>query len=291
MFTNYQSKKYRVTKFLSQISIFSYLLFVLTMYLLSILLCALMYCQGGYLHYSADSTVVANFFDCLYFSVITQTTIGYGDILPISYGRVIASFQALYGTIYLAIFVGLYLLKYIWTVDVVRVSKVIAFNPDERVFRVRIINLSAFDLHNISLGLWENSDKAAENYLSNKPLDLLYKNILSIASMSHWRIKTLPMEGDFINELFARIRKFYFQIDGKFIYSNYINTFKIDRNHIMCGNFADLKRAGQTIKDYKKYNWGNFDVINPVKQRAEKCANCEFCKACICTNKAELSDE
>lgn len=45
--------------------------------------------------------------DFLYYSAITQTTVGYGDILPVSeFARSLASLEALTGQLYIAILVG-----------------------------------------------------------------------------------------------------------------------------------------------------------------------------------------
>lgn len=289
---NQSSKKYRFTKFLSQISIFTFLSFVLLGYVALIVVCALLYYIFGVLHYPTspheEPVVVSSFVECLYFSVITQTTIGYGDILPNSYGRLIVSLQALIGTIYLTIFFGLYLLRYIWTIDVVRVSKVIAFDPDEKVFRVRILNLSAFDLQDIRPKLWEHYKKEGFDFISNRPIELRYEEIIKISSMSFWRIKTNPLAPERINSIFEHIKWFWFQMDGKYTYSNYIETFKIDRQQIICGAFAKLKKPKQSIKDYKNYMWENFDLVLPLEQSAEKCIKCEFWKSCICRNKAKV---
>ncbi|MFN0140041.1 MAG: potassium channel family protein [Pyrinomonadaceae bacterium] len=281
------SKKYRITKLLSQIPIIPYFFLVVGLYLISILIFALIYFKIDSLYFSADSSKACGFALALYFSAITQTTTGYGDIVPKDSARIAAAIQALYGTIYVAIFVGLYLLRYIWTVEVVRVSEVIAFDPQERVFRVRILNLSAFDLHNLSLGLWVNADKEdATYYLSNKPLPLVYNDLLSISSMSPWRIKTLPIEVTRIKEIFKLLRKFYFQIDGKFVFSNYVNTVKITKDHLLCGNFAALKEKKHSTKDYKRYRWENFDRVVPIQREEDECAPCEFSSFCICKNRA-----
>lgn len=287
MFSTYHSKKYRITKLLSQVALIPYFLLVVGLYLISILIFGLIYFNIDSLYFSADSSKVDGLALALYFSTITQTTTGYGDIFPKGSARIVASIQALFGTIYVAIFVGLYLLRYIWTVDVVRVSKFIAFDPQEQVFRVRILNLSAFDLHNLSLGLWVNADKEdATYYLSNKPLPLVYNDLLSISSMSPWRIKTLPIEVERIKEIFKLLRKFYFQIDGKFVFSNYVNTVKINKDHLLCGNFAELKEKKLSTKDYKKYHWQNFDRVLPIQREEYECAPCEFSSFCICKNRA-----
>ena len=46
-------------------------------------------------------------FDALYFSVITLTTVGYGEILPLSMpARMLAMMESLCGTLYVAVFVA-----------------------------------------------------------------------------------------------------------------------------------------------------------------------------------------
>ncbi len=50
-----------------------------------------------------------SFIDCLYFSVTTQTTVGYGDIVPISVsGKICAVIQVVFGYFYLAFLVALF---------------------------------------------------------------------------------------------------------------------------------------------------------------------------------------
>lgn len=52
------------------------------------------------------------FLDCLYFSVTTQTTVGYGDITPISVlGKVSTVIQAAFGYSYLAFLISLFISK------------------------------------------------------------------------------------------------------------------------------------------------------------------------------------
>jgi hypothetical protein len=47
-----------------------------------------------------------NCWDAVYFSIITMTSLGYGDIHPIGFGRFIASVEVLSGIILVAVFVG-----------------------------------------------------------------------------------------------------------------------------------------------------------------------------------------
>ena len=44
--------------------------------------------------------------DSIYFSIITFSSLGYGDILPVGFGKAVAAFEVLSGLILLAFFVG-----------------------------------------------------------------------------------------------------------------------------------------------------------------------------------------
>lgn len=48
-------------------------------------------------------------FDCLYFSIVTWTTLGYGDFSPTESARFLAATEALLGYTYMAILTGLFL--------------------------------------------------------------------------------------------------------------------------------------------------------------------------------------
>lgn len=52
-------------------------------------------------HAVVDDGKAAGFFDLLYFSVVSITTLGYGDFVPLGFSRVIASFQAVFGIVFI----------------------------------------------------------------------------------------------------------------------------------------------------------------------------------------------
>ena len=72
--------------------------------------------ENPYIDYSIDSltvnmTTVKDFGYCLYYSVVTFTTLGYGDIHPLGYSHILASAEALTGAFFMALFVVVFARK------------------------------------------------------------------------------------------------------------------------------------------------------------------------------------
>ena len=57
--------------------------------------------------YDGESIVRGSFVTSTYFSIVTWTTLGYGDLQPIGLLRLVAAIEALLGYLYMALFVGL----------------------------------------------------------------------------------------------------------------------------------------------------------------------------------------
>lgn len=74
------------------------------------IVCVLLFCStyfwllSPYGHGTNQPNI--GWFDSLYFCVITFSSLGYGDILPIGFGRVVASIEVLTGLLLVAVFVG-----------------------------------------------------------------------------------------------------------------------------------------------------------------------------------------
>ncbi|MBU7025782.1 MAG: two pore domain potassium channel family protein [Theionarchaea archaeon] len=56
-------------------------------------------------------TTCKDFGYCLYYSIVTFTTLGYGDIHPLGYSHIIASVEALTGAFFIALFVVVFARK------------------------------------------------------------------------------------------------------------------------------------------------------------------------------------
>ena len=106
-----------------------------TIYLLLVPLYAFFYKTGGYLQQGSEGA--KSFWSCLYFSVACQTTMGFGDITPIGFGRLLACTQWVIATLFFAIMVGVVVAKMVLHTDPIEMSKRIIFYPSDGAFRVR----------------------------------------------------------------------------------------------------------------------------------------------------------
>jgi len=85
-----------------------------------ILVCTIFYFFTG-LRYGSDIHIfiltngwIDNFFlffNCLYYSVVTFTTLGYGDFTPVGFSKLIAAFEAFTGSFTIALFVVVFVKK------------------------------------------------------------------------------------------------------------------------------------------------------------------------------------
>ncbi len=66
------------------------------------------------LAFSLETTDISIFHQCLYFSFITITTTGYGDIVPLSpMAKTLAIFLSIFGQLYLTVVIGILIGKYL----------------------------------------------------------------------------------------------------------------------------------------------------------------------------------
>ncbi|MCK2149609.1 potassium channel family protein [Marinobacter alexandrii] len=62
--------------------------------------------EYGKLNFSYDSAAEINFWDCLYFSVVTISSLGFGDYYPLGWLRVFVGLEVVLGLIFLGILVA-----------------------------------------------------------------------------------------------------------------------------------------------------------------------------------------
>jgi hypothetical protein len=70
--------------------------------------------NGQTIAFDSQATIMHNLSEllsCAYFSIVTFTTLGYGDIIPTGFSRILASVEALFGSFTLALFVVVFVKK------------------------------------------------------------------------------------------------------------------------------------------------------------------------------------
>lgn len=279
-------KHFVITRAISEIPIYWLILIGVSVYIITITFYAAIYFHYGMVVTAKNGSHVG-FIDTLYFSVVTQSTLGYGDLLPAStIARLVVISQVLVGILELSILAGYFLARFFWPANVVRLSKNVAFLPKHGIFKVRAVNMNSFELSRIEIGLWKNV--RVENGYSNMPITLTYKSILCMSPMSPWKFKSEPLLEDEIKNIFTNTTRLYFQLSGSFTHSSYVRT-KIYHNHsIMCGDFSPVKLPGDPLGEYRNFDWSRFDSINPIS--IETCLKCAYIKECTCVNKATRSN-
>lgn len=102
---NTKKKKYRLTTFMGN-AIENLTYEVIGGVILGIIIISAVCFWGfGLAEYNSDHLKVGRW-DALYFSIISFTSLGYGDIVPVGIGKLVASIEVLSGLVFMAIFVG-----------------------------------------------------------------------------------------------------------------------------------------------------------------------------------------
>ena len=100
---------YRTTRYLHEYTKKNMLWYLLYSYINTITILIFAY-SSAYTHTgikNSDDVITYDQMDCLYFSIVTWTTLGYGDFQPTEGARLIAASEALLGYIWMAILVGM----------------------------------------------------------------------------------------------------------------------------------------------------------------------------------------
>ena len=70
---------------------------------ISLILFSIVFCYSGLIYqleHQANPQVFRNFFDALYFSIVTMTTVGFGDVIPLSSnGRILTIIMIVTGIV------------------------------------------------------------------------------------------------------------------------------------------------------------------------------------------------
>lgn len=113
-------------------------------------------------------------FDYIYFSFVTSLTIGYGDLVPLSFaGKALAIIQGVITALYFAMMVSVLSVKMLYPRDSVKFSEKLVYNTQLDIFILRVINTrkDALVNPNIRISITEHNigDKSAGIF--NIPID------------------------------------------------------------------------------------------------------------------------
>ena len=89
-----------------------YLLSIFTSFVMFSIIALIIWCGNLYTKYGIVDTsgnVIYDFWTCLYFSVVTFTTLGYGDFHPTESVRMLAAFEALIGYLSLGLLIATFI--------------------------------------------------------------------------------------------------------------------------------------------------------------------------------------
>ena len=247
------------------------------------------------------------YFDNLYFSLITQTTLGYGDILPKSItGRLLASVQAIIGMLYTSIFIAMLLYKLITiSPKVIKFEDNAVFSPDDRTLRIRATNLFKIQLIDVNVKMYLRIWLEKEDRYATYDINLKRNQIPFMDPKARWFFATKPFNMNIIPEnledLDIKSREIMFHpyyINKKYSQSNVADepllrlqlraeiplfgtTLIVDKTHnidtILCGKFASISNK------FGESNWGNWGKID--KSSSKECKNCKFYTNCGITTK------
>ena len=252
------------------------------------------------IYYIGGLTSSNSFLDNLYFSLITQTTISYGDILPKPVlGRFIASMQAIIGMFYTSIFIAILLYKLIKiSPNVMIFEKYAVFSPEDCTLRIRAVNLFKLQLIDVNVNMylrvWLEKAKRYATY----DINLKRNNLPYMDPKAVWRLATQSLDStneyDITLEELDTSRKIVFL--PQYVKRKYIPEDAIDKtmlrlqvkaeiplfgtnltisksykhNEILCGRYQDISLESGLQK------WDNWGKI--IKSSTKDCENCIFKK-------------
>jgi len=239
-----------------------------------------------------DMGTSQGFLSSLYFSAITQTTVGYGDLNPVGFTKGIMAVQAVLGTIYSVLFLGIIVAKLLWPPHSIEISDIAVFDYVEQKFRFRFYNTHKLPLcdtrYTISI---RGVGTTGEEYIyRNFRIEIEYPGHPIIESTKPWVVNTKPCNGMTINNtnnpdptkenillpeqlrentlITLQIEGYYPGIGGQ--RSSVVKRIAV--GNIKCGRLSFVQKIDPS-GDVRITNWDNFDKYEPV--------DIKTCQSCI----------
>jgi len=286
------SKKAKYLRYISAASLLNIVLLFLFAYAAIALLFSFVYWKFDLL---MDSS---SFPSALYFSFITQSTIGYGDIQPVGFGRMIVTIQSLIALVYYPIGTGLVLLKLLSPQGQnIEFDKNCVYNPKLNRFEFRYYNQHSLNLNDVKVVCSIRRSVPAENgnfrLIRNKVM-LTVDTFPTITPVFPFITSTLASSSsnDDINDLphgpltlkpnhIDENCSLQVAITGSTIFGSSTSIHEYASKNILCGvHKRVMKNARKHWKsDLDWSNWGEVELSTPTN-----CHTCHERKCCDLTN-------
>ena len=235
-----------------KVSLLLYLLYFLLAVLVFVALYYLVRDENNGLVYGYGGGYVLNFLDYLYFSFVTITSLGYGDIRPIGAYKFIASLEVVTGLVMLGIFIGKY----------------VSQNQEKLIFNIYRSN----QREKIEKALDEfvrNIDSLKQIHANEEYKDITAKGLRHLLFNQTERLIHLIRLLSYYskqNKLGLISNKFLLRVENKiFIYAKVLRVFlqKVKSNPDIIIGHARLNSITALIKEYYQNNlFGERNVEN-----------------------------
>jgi hypothetical protein len=237
-----------------------------------------------------DKSHTLNLFDYLYFSFNTQTTAGYGTLLPVNMGKVVVVLHSMIGIAAPAILLGLLVTKLLLpSQSGLRVSRPVIFYPDNKYFKFRFFNNQSIPLEEVEFTVrFRNPVEPGSIIQDQHDIYLERTSAPILAYRNVWILNTLPSDplkakkpkshgGAQVKTVLSprHINKdstIILQVKGTFYQSKHISTVIFDFKRVKCGEFEIIQKKPGDIANK------NIDLYKRVT--AEVCHECAFREHC-----------
>ena len=213
---------------------------------------------SSFLLYSANQKPVVGLFDHIYFSFISATSTGFGDIIPVGGYKVIAIVEVIFGLVLLAFVTS----KLVSIKQDIILSEIYEISFHEKINRVRS-SLLLFR-QNISRIIERVEDKS----ISHREISDLFTHIAPLEDVLNEILVLMHRDG---NNHFTKAMD---PLDTELIYNSVIHSFEKLKELIihLHENEADWRRES-TISHIEKclsLNRALFEVLKPAGNLKEK---------------------
>ena len=237
---------------------------------------------------------IESFIDVVYFSFITQTTVGYGDINPIGWGRPLTVIQTIIGLLLFAIGTGAVVLRMLTPYkNAINFDEYLIFYPKECKFRFRILNRLPIDIHgmNIEMRLRHMRMTASGTSKRSRTTVSLMRSYITIlpslrplfVSTDFVKLKQEPPQLLLGKEIqlhpghLSNDTEIMIMAHAQHFAGNLVTTKVYDFSFIICGEFNNTYEGDQPV------NWDNWN--KHTLTNSNYCEICNFEPSCSLKNK------